>query len=339
MLNRLKQSIASAKVRFPPLPAHHVPRLLTYFAPQEFALFLRKRSVLEEEHANGMKKLCRMSQESLQRADLRGGSFAKAYEEMMIIHERMADNGLQFAMSLHQMHEDLVELAAIAEKSRKGWKQSGLTAEQRVVELENAMRKSKAKYDSLAEEYDRARTGDTTGRQGGKMFGIRGPKSAQQHEEDLLRKAQAADQDYMSKVQTVQVERGELINKTRPETVKALHDIVKECDSGVVLQMQKFGRSDCVAPLNIAKEPPASFNEKLLLSNGLSISPLKNSPDARSLRETILAIDNEKDLQDFISSYYSRMPPRGGEPKYERNPVGFFAHTIYLPAELTTYMQ
>ncbi|KAK0656791.1 hypothetical protein B0T16DRAFT_45806 [Cercophora newfieldiana] len=283
MLNRLKQSIASAK---------------------EFALFLRKRAVLEEEHAHGLKKLCKMSQDSLQRPDLRGGSFAKAYEDMMEIHERMAENGIQFAMSLLQMNEDLVELAAIAEKSRKGWKQNGLFAEQRVVDLENAMRKSKSKYDSLAEEYDRVRTGDATGRPGGKMFGIRA-KSGEQREEDLLRKAQAADQDYMSKVQIVQVERSDLITKTRPETVKALQDIVRECDSGVVLQMQKF----------------ASFNEKLLLSNGLNISPLKNSPDARSLRETIMAIDNDRDLQDYLNSYYPRMPPKGGEPKYERNPL------------------
>ncbi|KAK0749248.1 hypothetical protein B0T18DRAFT_406135 [Schizothecium vesticola] len=283
MLNRLKQSIASAK---------------------EFANFLRRRSALEEEHANGLKKLCRLSQDGLQRADTRGGTFAKAYEDMMTIHERMADNGLQFAMSLHQMHEDLLELAAIAEKSRKGWKQNGLVAEQRVAELETAMRKSKAKYDSLAEEYDRARTGDTTHRQGGKMFGFKG-KTGPQHEEDLLRKAQAADQDYMSKVQTVQTERGELLSKTRPETVKALQDIVKECDSGVVLQMQKF----------------ASFNEKLLLSNGLCVSPLKSSPDARSLRECILAIDNEKDFNEHIAAQDSRRPPRGPEPKYERNPL------------------
>lgn len=188
-----------------------------------------------------------MSQESIQRADLRAGSFAKAYEEMMNTHEKMAENGTQFAMSLLQMNEDLVELAAIAEKSRKGWKQNGLLAEQRVVDLENAMRKSKSKYDALAEEYDRARTGDATGRPGGKMFGIRA-KSGEQREEDLLRKAQAADQDYMSKVQIVQTERSELITKTRPETVKALQDIVRECDSGLVLQMQKFGRCCSCSP-------------------------------------------------------------------------------------------
>ncbi|KAK4164204.1 hypothetical protein QBC43DRAFT_378878 [Cladorrhinum sp. PSN259] len=298
MLSRLKQSIASAK---------------------EFSQFLRKRSVLEDEHANSLKKLCRLSLENMNRGEQRGGTFAKAYEEMMTIHERMADNGLQFSMSLHQMSDDLQELAAIAEKSRKGWKQNGLAAEQRVADLENAMRKSKSKYDALAEEYDRARTGDTAGRQGGKMFGFKGHKSGPQHEEDLLRKAQTADQDYQSKVQAASTERSELLAKTRPETVKALQDIVKECDSGLVLQMQKF----------------ASFNEKLVLSNGLSISPLKNGTESRSLRECILAIENEKDFNEFVASQHSRMPPKTIAPKYERNPLIDPSHR----ASATTYSQ
>ncbi|KAK4239158.1 hypothetical protein C8A03DRAFT_43177 [Achaetomium macrosporum] len=284
MLNRLKQSISSVK---------------------EFAQFLKKRSILEDEHANSLKKLCRASQDSIQRGDHRGGTFGKAYEEMMAVHERMADNGLQFAMSLHQMSEDLNELANVAEKSRKGWKQSGLAAEQKVAELEAAMRKSKTKYDALAEEYDRVRTGDTAGRQGGKMFGFKGHKSGAQHEEDLLRKAQAADQDYQGKVQVAAAERSELETRTRPETVQALQDIVRECDSGLALQMQKF----------------ASFNEKLVLSNGLAISPLKHGSDSRSLRESILAIDNDRDLSEYLSSHHSKLPPRTGPPKYERNPV------------------
>ena len=160
---------------------------------------------------------------------------------MMAVHERMADNGIQFAMSLHQMADDLTELSLMADKSRKGWKQSGLAAEQRVTELETAMRKSKAKYDALAEEYDRVRTGDTAGRPGGKMFGFKGHKSGPQHEEDLLRKTQAADQDYQGKVQVAATERSELETRTRPETVQALQDLVKECDSALALQMQKFG--------------------------------------------------------------------------------------------------
>ncbi|KAJ3551588.1 hypothetical protein NPX13_g11325 [Xylaria arbuscula] len=286
LLNRLKQSIASAK---------------------EFAVFLKKRSVLEEEHARGMKKLCRSNQDSIHHHDHRQGSFAKAYEDMLAIHDRMAENGTQFALSLHSMHEDLLEVAAVAEKHRKGWKQNGLAAEQRLVDIESAMRKSKAKYDALADEYDRVRTGEA--RQGGRVFGIKGPKSAAQQEEDLLRKTQAADTDYLGKVQSYQSEKATMESTTRPEAIRALQDLIRECDSGTTLQMQKF----------------ASFNEKLLLSNGLVISPLKNaiSPGqaSHSLKEVIHAIDNKRDLEEYITSFHSRLPAKPSEPKYERNPV------------------
>ncbi|KAF3350951.1 hypothetical protein VD0002_g9499 [Verticillium dahliae] len=285
MLNQLKASIASAK---------------------EFALFLKKRSAIEETHASSLKKLSRMSHDTMHLPDHKQGTFAQAYTEMMYIHERMAENGMQFALSLHQMHDDLVELAAVAERSRKGWKVNGLAPEQRVAELETVLRKSKAKYDSLADEYDRARTGDTS-RQSGKMFSLKS-KSGPQHEEDLLRKVQGADQDYHGKVQHLQSEKHELVTRTRPEAIRALRDLVTETDSGVTLQMQKF----------------ASFNEKLLLSNGLSISPIKNgqeSSGARSLREAVMAIDNDRDVNDYVAGQQNRLPPSSGEIKYERHPV------------------
>lgn len=118
------------------------------------------------------------------------------------------------------------------------------------------MRKSKAKYDSLAEDYDRARTGD---RQATKKFGLKGPKSAAQHEEELLRKVQAADADYQSKVQAAQATRQELLNRARPETVKNLQDMIKECDSALALQMQKFGMHILPRTRNIANlEQPHS---------------------------------------------------------------------------------
>ncbi|APA07269.1 hypothetical protein sscle_02g020390 [Sclerotinia sclerotiorum 1980 UF-70] len=284
LLNRLKQSIASAK---------------------EFALFLKKRSIMEEEHSNGLKKLCKATGDNIRKPEHRHGSFLQSYEEILIIHERMAENGAQFGVSLHQMHEDLIEMASNIEKGRKHWKNTGLAAEQRAADTEAAMRKSKAKYDSLADEYDRARTGD---RQPGKIFGLKGPKSAAQHEEDLLRKVQAADADYAAKVQAAQSQRSELWSKSRPEAVKALEDLIQECDSALTLQMQKF----------------ASFNEKLLLSNGLNISPIKAKEQGtsnRSLREAVHAIDNVKDLSNYISSFAGKVPSRVTEIRYERNTV------------------
>ncbi|KEY68333.1 hypothetical protein S7711_07804 [Stachybotrys chartarum IBT 7711] len=284
LLNRLKQSIGATK---------------------EFGLFLKKRSTIEDDHAQSLKKLSRMTQDNMRRADHRQGSFLHGYEETMYMHDRMAENGIQFAVSLHQMHEDLFELASFAERSRKGLKASGLAAEQKVADLEQAMRKSKAKYDSLAEEYDRARTGES--KQSGKVFGFKS-KSAAQHEEDLYKKVQAADQNYHNSVQLLQSEKAQLESSTRPETIKALLELVKETDAGLTLQMQKF----------------ASFNEKLLLSNGLIISPLKSGDagaHSRSLRQAVASINNDKDFNDFVSSQYPRIAHGSGEVKYERNPV------------------
>lgn len=194
---------------------------------------------MEEAHSAGLKKLCRSTSESIRRPDHRHGTFLQSYEEINTIHERMADNGAQFAMSLHQMHEDLNEMAANIERGRKHWKTNGLAAEQRAADSENHMRKSKAKYDSLAEDYDRVKTGD---RQAGKKFGLKGPKSAAQYEEDLLRKLQAADSDYAAKVLAAQGQRQELLTKLRPEAVKSIEELIKECDSALTLQMQKFGK-------------------------------------------------------------------------------------------------
>ena len=177
----------------------------------------------------------------MRRPEHRQGTFAQAYDEMMSMHERMAENGIQFCVSLHQMQEDLLELAGNADRSRKTWKTNGLAAEQKVADVEQAMRKSKAKYDSLADEYERARTGEP--RQGGKVFGaFKGTKSAAQHEEDLLRKVQGADATYHGHVQTLQSEKASLVSTTRPEAVNALQELVREMDSGLTLQMQKFGQ-------------------------------------------------------------------------------------------------
>ena len=205
---------------------------------QEFAAFLKKRSSLEEEHAQGLKKLCKSSHELARRPESRQGSYIQHYNEFIQIHDRMADHGIQFALLLHQMHEDLHDLAANIEKGRRQWKQTGINAEKRVQDAEALTEKAKAKYDSLAEDYDRARTGD---RQSGRVFGLKGPKSAAQHEEDLHRKVQAADSEYSTKVQATQSQRQELISTIRPQVVKAIQDLINECDSGLSLQLQKYG--------------------------------------------------------------------------------------------------
>ena len=209
-------------------------------------------------------------------------------------------------MSLHQMSDDLQDLALNIEKGRKHWKQSGLNAEKRVQDSETAMEKSRGKYYTLADQYDRARTGD---RQGGR-FGLKGPKSAATQEEDLHRKVLGADNDYAAKVQAAQSQRHELLSTLRPQAVKALQELIEECDAGLGLQLQRF----------------ASQNEALLLGNGLCVSPLKDQAnsggsEAKSLREIATQIDNDRDFKECLLKFSEKASTRTLEIKYEKHPA------------------
>jgi Rho GTPase-activating protein RGD1 len=73
----------------------------------------------------------------------------------------------------------------------------------------------------------------------------------------------------------------------------------------------------------------ANLNEKLLLGQGLCVSPLKSQlngtgPETKSLREVARQIDNEKDFKDYVLSFSNRTGVRSSEIKYERHPVGRF---------------
>lgn len=216
-MDRLKQSIATAR---------------------ELASFLGKRSALEEQQAHGLRRLIRATHESLRRPDHRQGSYFRQVDEVNRIHDQLAENGIQFGLSLHQMHDDLNEMAVNMERGRKQWKQTGLQAEGRVIEAISMMEKSKRKYYSLAEDYDRVRTGERTG-----GFSLRGPRSGAQYEEDLQRKVQSADQEYQSRVQSAAAQRQELVQAGRPQSVSAIQELISECDASITVQLQKFGQS------------------------------------------------------------------------------------------------
>ena len=201
-------------------------------------------------------------------------------------------------MALHQMSHDLEDLANNMERGRKHWKHTGLSAEKRVSDAEAAMEKSKAKYDAAAEQWDKAKTGDRTGR-----FGLK--KSGPQQEEEFSRKTQAADEDYAAKVRAAQASRQELTSSLRPQAVKALHELITECDTGLSFQLAKY----------------ATLNEKLLLGSGLCVSPLKGQSGERSLRDIASQIDNEGDYKQYVLGFQNKAGNRTSDIKYIQHPT------------------
>ncbi|KAK4935153.1 Rho GTPase-activating protein [Elasticomyces elasticus] len=277
-------------------------RVHQVLSSDDFAAFLKERSALEDKHASALRKLSRNTHDLIRRPEGRQGSFAQSYEELTRIHDRMAEHGLQFSSTLHTMAEELSELAANNDKSRKHWKHEGLSAEKRVEDAKNAVTKAESKYYTLAEQYDRARTGES---QSGKIIGFK--KSPAQHEEDLLRKLEASDADYNTKVQSAQTQQQELTNILRPQTARVLQEIIRETDAALSVQVQKF----------------AVQSEKLLLGYGLTVTPVKgqNPGDAstRGLREVASSIDNDRDFAEYVVGF-SDKAGNGPDIKYEQHP-------------------
>ena len=176
--------------------------------------------------------------DNIRKAEARHESYSSQFEKVLGANDRISENGSQFGLALHLMHDNLLQLANKMEGSRKHWKQTGLAAEKKVQDAEALVEKAKAKYDALAEDLDKVKTGDTSA---GRKFGFKGPKSAQQHEEELQRKVQAADQDYFGKVQVADGYRKELVSTSRPQAVAALVDLIREIDAALTMEMQKFG--------------------------------------------------------------------------------------------------
>lgn len=221
------------------------------------------------------------------------------------------------------MHENLLQLANKMDGSRKTLKQTGLAAESKVQDAEKLAEKAKAKYDQLAEDLDRVKTGDTGA---GRKFGLKGPKSAAQHEEDLQRKLQAADQDYASKVQTAQAYRKELLASTRPQAISGLLDLIKETDAALTMEMQKYGMLLLVlVPRCKTLTFVASFNEKLVVNNGQVVSPqpLKGSTaqPPPSVNQLIYQINNDKDFDDYILKNASKVSAVKPELQYVKHPT------------------
>ena len=76
----------------------------------------------------------------------------------------------------------------------------------------------------------------------------------------------------------------------------------------------------------MTKACTATFNEKLLLSNGLCVSPLNEQIDSqglqsRSLRDVVYQINNEQDLRTYVTGFSSKAGLRHMEPKYEPHSV------------------
>ena len=272
---------------------------------------------IADKQAKTGRKLAENLMESIRAVDKKKGTYAMSFDLMLRTQEAAADYNQQFSLKCTQLYDELSEQAKIFDDRRRQEKQNGLALEKRGQQAEEAMRKSKTKRDGVAEDLDRVKTGD---KQAGR-FGLKGPKSAAQAEEDLARKLQAADADYQQKTQNAQAVRRNLLQNDRPQTVHRLLAMIKEMDAQLCYELQLYGRlSQESRRMYHSLIKIVSYYEKMVLQTGQLLVPTGDTQSKR-LADSMFSIDPDSDLKNYVNSFAPKIGVTNRELKYEPHHV------------------
>lgn len=265
LLTRLKQSINTS---------------------EEFAKFIKKKALTEDDHYNQMKKNAQATRNTLKiNKNLKLDSLLAQMDKIIQFDETLFGVGDSFIRAMNNMYDELTSLVGTVSRSRKLIKEEGRRKEKECADAIQAAEKAKTKYDHLCEDLERLKTSDP----GKKSFSLKN-KSIEQQEDDLQRKVDLADQEYKSKVATCKKLKEELTIIHRPNNSKKLKNLILELDIALNVQLQKY----------------ATWNENLIMNSGVLISPIQSTK--ASMKQMASSIDNERDLYDYILKNQSNTP-------------------------------
>lgn len=260
LLTRLKQSITTG---------------------EEFAKYIKKRALIEDEHYNQLKKFAGNARQAVKNPlKLKSDSFSDRLDKIIEFDEKLHGVGMSYVKALNVMYDEITALCQTITRSRKTIKDEGKRKEKECADAIAAADKAKQKYHHLCDDLEKLRTSDPNK----KSFSLKN-KSAEQQEDDLQRKVDLADQDYKAKVALSKKLKDEILMLHRPNNSKKLKNLILETDIALNVQLQKF----------------STWNETLIMNSGVLISPLQSGKS--SMKELALSIDNERDLYTYLIKY------------------------------------
>ncbi|GMF99970.1 hypothetical protein BVG19_g5221 [[Candida] boidinii] len=283
LLTRLKQSIKSC---------------------DEFSHYIKRRSTYEDDHSKDMKKLSLNTKQSIKSNCVSTkGSFVENLNLIVSFDEKLSTDVINpFVKALEKMYDELNSLSINFTKLRKMTKDEGLRKEKEVLDSINLAEKAKHKYFSLCYDLERLRNSDPTK----KTMTLKGTKTSSQQEEELIKKIQAADNDYHSKSLKSQSLKNDLSKIHRPNINKKLNNLIIELETALCLQLQKF----------------STYNESLIIGMGNQVAPLSSNSNHNSMKSYANSIDVEKNLLNYIKS---------SKPDYKTNfvPIEYEKHRLF----------
>ncbi|KAH3660082.1 hypothetical protein OGAPHI_007287 [Ogataea philodendri] len=280
LLSRLKQSIKAC---------------------DEFANYLKRKQNSEENYARDVKRAASSCKSSIRsNTSVSKGSFVESLEKVIAFDDRiMGDVRSPYSKALEKMQDELNSVSATFVRLRKQLKEEGHKREKDVQDAVSQAEKAKNRYNSLCSDLERLRQSD----QSQKKITLQGRKTGSQQEEDLVRKINAADQEYNAKANASQKAKNELINTHRPKLSKRFQDLILELDTALQLQLQKY----------------AAYNESLIVGLGNQIAPLGSNHT--SMASVAASVNPEQNLYNYLMGSQIKKKQSFVPVEYTKHPL------------------
>ncbi|KAK9450941.1 Rho GTPase activation protein [Limtongia smithiae] len=262
---------------------------------KELVNLLQKSASASSRYATTLKDLSA----SVKKATTQNDSFSQNLIRSVQVHERLADNNLDFSSSLQRLQTELADQCKEVEKARKHQKRAIQDAEKSVEEAESVAAKKSHKNASVCAEYDAVMNGS-----GSKRTFKSGNGS--QNEQALAIKVRATDQEYKIAVENAEQQLKKLQTIIRPDIVKRLHATLLELESAIALVFQGY----------------STLCERLQLSNGLVICPMDldgNAALANSLTGIARTVDYRSDFREQVLAVQPQAILRAPKVAYKTN--------------------
>ncbi|KAG7734676.1 hypothetical protein KL948_000242 [Ogataea haglerorum] len=271
-------------------------------ACDEFANYLKRKQNYEENYARDVKRAVTSCKSSIKsNTSISKGSFVESLDKIISFDDRiLVDVRSPYSKALEKMQDELTSVSATFVRLRKQLKEEGHKREKEVQDAINQAEKSKNRYYSLCNDLERLRQSD----QSQKKITLQGRKTGSQQEEELVRKINAADQDYNAKANASQKLKNELVNTHRPRISKKLQDLILELDTALQLQLQKY----------------AAYNESFVVGLGNQVAPL--GANHSSMATVAASVNPEQNLYNYLKG--SRV-----EKKHYFVPVEYKKHPLF----------
>lgn len=267
---------------------------------EEIARYVKKKAMIEDDHYNQTKKFASHLRASLKAPKgAKSDTFSTRFDAMVEFDEKLYGVGASYVSALNVMHDELVSLINTVARLRKTIKDECKKKEKECADAIMAAEKARQKYYHLCDDLEKVRTLDPN-----KKLFLKN-KTAEQQEDDLHRKVDAADHDYKLKVAAGRKTKDEILMVHRPMNSKKLKNLILEMDIAMSVQLQKF----------------ATWNENLVMNLGVLICPLQ--PDKPSMKGLAAGIDNELDLFHYLLKNATNTTNRSLVP------VEYVAHPLF----------